>query len=461
MNKISKISIKYGSNALLMIILVFGILVLINVVLGQKNLQWDLTKAKRYSLSSKTVQVLKSLNKEVDVYAFYKSDSQYYDQVQTLLNNYRNINKKLQYYMIDPDKDPATAKKYGVTSEDTTVFVSGDKQQVVNGYDIAGTDQNQNSVFTGEQQFTQSVILVTEDKKEKAYILQGHGEPNSVDYLLTFRNSLAGEGYDVNGLNLSESNGVPKDCDLLIIANPQKDFSQNDLNSVKNYINNGGKALIMVGSEDGALKENSTNKIVSQWGLRIDNDAVLDPNRSYYMNSFAPVPQYEVHDITDKMMSAGLNIVMPNARSVTLLHQPPTNYTVDKILTTSDSAWGETNYTDKSAVYNEGKDLKGPLVLGAAIKNVQNNMRVVILGDDLMATENVINIEGNKDLLMNCANWLANKTSQIAIGPKSEQMSQVFMTTTQENLVFYSTVIVLPVLFWALGTIIWFRRRAL
>lgn len=51
---------------------------------------------------------------------------------------------------------------------------------------------------------------------------------------------ITNEVNDVNTLDLLLSD-MPETCDVLIIANPTKDFTDLETEKIQNYINNGGK----------------------------------------------------------------------------------------------------------------------------------------------------------------------------------------------------------------------------
>lgn len=461
----NKLKLKYGSNALITVAVVFAILLLVNAILAQRPIKWDMTKTKQFTLSDQTKQVLKNLKTDVTVYAFFKDGSNSKDMVKSLLDEYRNVSKRINVNFVDPDKEPALAKEYGITDYDTTLFISGngsgEKRQIVNSYDLFSMGQGQDTPsFNGEQQFTQAIINVTQTKKVNAYVIQGHDEVNSFDYLTNFKNSLNGEGYNVSDLNIGQAGGIPKNAGLIIIANPRKDFDSKEMDALKNYFNNGGKAIILMGAEYGPLTEKSINELLSQWGVKFDNDVVVDPGRNYFMDPLSPVPVYKYHSITSKLDLANLLMIMPSSRSITYSDKTAQNITIEPLLSTSDKAWGETDFTKKQLSLSS-KDLKGPLTLGVAISDRKTGTKIVVVGNDMILTDKIINLEANKDFLMNSANWLGNKTTQISIRPKSLGLTQIFLTGSQATMVFYSTVIIIPLIMWLIGSFMWFRRRAL
>lgn len=457
--------LKYGTNAFIMTALLLAILILANVIVTQKPIKWDLTKNKQYTLSDQTKQVLKSLKTDVTVYAFFKEGTTSRDMVKSLLDQYRNVSKRIIVHFVDPDKEPAIAQRYGIMDYDTVLFIAGsganEKRQIVNSYDIFGIGSQPNTAtFNGEEQFTQAIIDVTQPKKLNAYILQGHDELNSIDYLVTFKNALRGEGYNVEDLNIGQAGGVPKDTDLLVIVNPRRDFSDKEMAALKEYFDKGGKAIIAMGAEYGPLTQKSVNELLSTWGVKFDNDVVVDPGRNYFMDPLSPVPQYKFHTITNKLDLSNLYVVMPMSRSISYPDKPTENITIEQLLSTSDKAWGKTDFNSKDANFQKG-DIKGPLSLGLAISDSKTGMKIVAIGSSMMFTDKIITLEANRDFLMNSANWLADKTTQISIRPKSLEFNQIFLTGKQAAILFYTTVVTIPLVMWIIGGYMWYRRKTL
>ncbi|MDQ7052721.1 MAG: Gldg family protein [candidate division KSB1 bacterium] len=113
-------STKYTANAVTSAVVVLGILGLINFIASEHNWRLDTTAAKQFSLSDQTIKVLKNLNDDLNITAFYKAEDQ--QEMQDLLKEYANISPKVKYEFIDPDKKPAIARQYGITSYGTTVI---------------------------------------------------------------------------------------------------------------------------------------------------------------------------------------------------------------------------------------------------------------------------------------------------------------------------------------------------
>jgi len=151
---------------------------------------------------------------------------------------------------------------------------------------------------------------------------------------------------------------------------------------------------------------------------------------------------------------------MPMSRSISYPDKPTENITIEQLLSTSDKAWGKTDFNSKDANFQKG-DIKGPLSLGLAISDSKTGMKIVAIGSSMMFTDKIITLEANRDFLMNSANWLADKTTQISIRPKSLEFNQIFLTGKQAAILFYTTVVTIPLVMWIIGGYMWYRRKTL
>ena len=85
---------------------------------------------------------------------------------------------------------------------------------------------------------------------------------------------------------------------------------------------------------------------------------------------------------------------------------------------------------------------------------------IVVFGDSDFASNNYLNLSGNRDLFLNTVSWLAEEENLIAIRPKEGGSFFTPVTATQERLIFWLSMIVLPAVVVGSGvaTYMWRRR---
>ena len=85
--------------------------------------------------------------------------------------------------------------------------------------------------------------------------------------------SLINNGVDCDTFSLQQSD-VPANVNLLVIADPRSEYSQEEKNRINQYIDGGGNAIIL--SEPG--KQFILQPILSKLGVQINNGIIVHPN---------------------------------------------------------------------------------------------------------------------------------------------------------------------------------------
>jgi len=441
---------RYGGNAILMIVAFIGILLFVNYLSNRYHTRWDVTEEKAYSLSPQTIQILKGLKEPVTITGFLVSADPRRGRLGDLLDEYQFYTDKVTYEFIDPDMKPALAKQYDISTPGILVLERGDKRQETYAVD--------------EQDLTSAILKVSRDEEKTVYFVTGHKEhdPAASDekgYSL-IASDLEGDNYRVGTLNLSAiTDEVPADAAALIVAGSHVTFTEQERNLFIDYLYNGGKVMMMF---DPGVNV-ADLYIMSDWGIRVRNDLVIDPASSFFGDIATPmVNRYPAHLITKDM--GGLTTSFAYARSLELLQPAPPNMRVMPLVLTSERSWGETKITrDMQVLYDEQEDTLGPLTIGVAIDETARGGRMVVFGDsDFVANGMLTSVGGafgNADLFMNAVNWLTEDEDLIAISPKQVADRQVILTGPQKRLIFYSSVILLPLVILAVGAATWWANR--
>lgn len=460
----------YSGNALVLGAALIGILALINVLGSNRHQRWDLTANKQYSLSEQSLNVIRDLPSTVYVTAFFEDDDSRKQDAQDLLKEYEaHANGKIQVEFVDPIKSPARAQQAGIKELGTTVMTMGDRRQTVTG--------------TRESDFTSALLRLINPQQKKVYFTIGHNE-RKVDGFERenfgqLKTSLESNNYVVDTLVLAGTKEVPDDASVVVIADPRIPFSDDEKQALKNYLDKGGKLLILTQpSLPPAQQQVPLGDLVSQWGVEIGSAPVIEGNPQLMLPREPLVPiiaRYPNHKITE-----GLGLTFfPTTTYINLPKSPSPGVTVTALAQTSDRSWAETDQnqlTDpRQLKFDDGVDPKGPLTIAAAIEaqpqnassssdqdqdQNQKKTRVVIFGDADFLSNDAAQIQSsNRDFFLNAVNWLAEDEQLIAIRPKERDTRMLFLSAAQQNLVLFSSTLFLPVIVLAMGGLVWWSRR--
>ncbi len=446
---------RYSSNSAMAILLALIIMVLLNFVSARHFRRIDTTENKTFSLSEQTIKVLKSLTKDINITAFYTENHYRRRIAHDILNEYAQKTNKIRVTYIDPASKPGIASAYQIKSDGTVVFELGDRKENVVSY------QNE------EQDFTSAILKLMSDKQKKIYFLDGHGEKDIDGYdqedYSNLKKKIEADNYQVEKLVLARQTAVPEDCSVLVIAGPKNPLLPQEESAIMDYLNKGGKAIIMVDP----TPSHSLSNILNKWGIDIHEDIVLDGfGQTMFGDPSVPVTiKYEYHIITNPI--SRMMTFFPMARSLSAKKEKNENLEVVELVKTSNDSWGETDLESllsrRRIDRKEGQDHIGPVSIAAAVtqKSKDKERRVLVaFGDSDFVSNNYLE-QGNPNLFMNSLNWLAEDEELISIRPKdSEQMAMVQKLTGKElRFVTLFSIFTVPIILLIIGGRVWWKRR--
>jgi ABC-type uncharacterized transport system involved in gliding motility auxiliary subunit len=457
-------NLRFGTNLVIAVVAVLGIIAVVEAISLRHSHRFDLTANKRYSLSPQSQQLLAGLPRPVKATAFYQETQTGREAARDLLDQYAYYGQQFTYEFIDPDRNPGLAKRYGITSYGTIVLESGDKEEKV--------------LMADEENLTNALLKVIREGQKVVYFLEGHGEHaitnTERDGYAGAKSAIESQNYAVKSINLLTEGRLPDDASILIIAGPRRDLLEAELAEITRFIERGGKALFLLNPE----VPPGVAKYLANYGLQVVDGAVVDPiSRMFGADFLMPViTSYEEHPITKNFDIASF---FPLTLAVKTMEQMPERVSAQVLAKTTPNSWLKRDIealkaelrTEGRPSMNEAHDEKGPIPV-AAVATVTprregtaaqepRNARIVVYGDSDFASNNYLNLSGNRDLFLNTVSWLAEEENLIAIRPKEGGQFFHPVTADQERLIFWLSMIVLPVMVMGSGvaTYVWRRQR--
>lgn len=472
----SKRTTKYGLNSLVMTVIVLGILVFVNMIASEYNLKKDFTKNQLHMLSDQSVKVLKGLTQEIRLKAFINPTQM--GEFENIFEKYTYYTKNLKKEYVDLDKDPFAVQKYNIKQPGTIVVESDTRSSKVDN--LQGPEDPKL-----EEKITNAIIQVAKGEKKKLYSITGHGErmmsDNGREGYTEIKESLEGGRYKVEDLPLLEKGSVPADAELVILAGPKSDFMDQEIKALNDYVQKGGKLLVMVEPVSTPTLKGFLAKYGVDWKPK---KAILETNSLQQLaggNPLTPiVTKYDTsHEITREAKQLSIFAV---STPVEKDAKAPANLTISNLLQTSPKSLEVEVQGDKVKV-DQAKDRKGPLTVGLAISGKLDDkkpepaktpekkdepakeekkspeLRMVVVGDADFAANGFRRFGINADLFQNMLSWLAHEEDLISIRPKSADASEFEVTEERARVINLASIVVAPFAMFIAGIITWITRK--
>lgn len=474
-------TVRAGGYSGLYILVFVAILVAVNWLGVQYNETFDATSRKLYSLSDQTHKILGNLDRDVTMFYFDRTSQ--FEVAEDMLQRYENASSRVSVEYIDPDEDPVKTEAMNVRTYGTLILQVGTSRQEASS--------------TSEQEITNAIIQALKGQEKTACVATGHGESASGDMerdgFANAKSLIEDANYGYEDINLGRD-GVPSDCTLLLIPGPSTAYFDPEIEAIRSYIESGGRTLFMLRPsfpDARGRREEANPKLVellATWGVESANNIVIDESpigQLFGGGPFTPlVSSYKFHPIVEPMENSGT--LFPRARMVGEADETPDSWSIDELFESSESSFATDTLTIEGSGVTLGpasSQTDGPISLAVAgtydvpeaggdsateaatdeiaagEEEEEPEGRIVVVGSFGFATNYGLSLGGNQDLLLNMMNWLSSDEDLISIRPKDPDSTPVEMTSAEMRRIFFSSMLLLPLIIVITGVWTWWGRR--
>jgi ABC-type uncharacterized transport system involved in gliding motility auxiliary subunit len=447
---------RYASYAAVYIAVFIGIVIAANVLADRYNKTYDSTSNKRYSLSDQTKKIVKGLKQDATITYFDQSTR--FESAKSQLDLYANLSHKIHVEYVDPDKKPELAREAGIKNYGTAVVRVGANKQEAKSL--------------SEEGITAAFIRDLKNTTRTVCFITGSGEHQIDDSSRSgysrFKELLGKDEYSAKSIDLLQKAEIQSDCTVLVIGGPTGDYQQPEVDAIKKYVEDGGRALFLL---DPPLKmgrpeiadNDALTAVLQGWGITVDKDLILDMNPIGQLAGLGPqvalVTSYDTHPIVSEMKGTATGF--PLSRSMDLKSGSKT--TVQKLFGSSDSSLATNKLNSPNVDPNDPKNKKGPMTIAAAgtynTGKENSQGRFVVIGSSAWAANSFLPFNGNRDLALNTMNWLSSDEDLISIRPKEPEDQRITMTNAQINRVAITSALLFPLVIILGGISVWWSRR--
>jgi hypothetical protein len=207
----------------------------LNFLANRYNKSYDSTANKKFTLSEQTEKIAKNLTQDVTI--TYWGQSSGFTQARDLLDRYQNLSKKIDVEYQDVDKKRTQALAAGVKNPIPNIFVT------------VGNKKDEAKSLT-EEDITGAIVRVLKGGDRKVCFTIGSGEHDTDDMdkdgFSTAKDLTTKSNYKTDVLRLLTKPEIPMDCTIVVVPGPRHDFLAPEVAALKNYVENGGRALILL-----------------------------------------------------------------------------------------------------------------------------------------------------------------------------------------------------------------------
>ncbi len=477
---------KIGALALISTIVVIAAVIAVNYfvdyIADRYVLEIDMTSKGEYEISDETVQLLGTLSEPITVTVLcdetdYANNSDL-RRLPKVLQRYEQLshgNVTVKY--INAVNNPAIFAQYdqlGDLSSGDIIVESSKRYKSMSPYDLleyqtdksstSGSSSNDTKYLTGlraEQRLTSAILYVTANKVPKAAYLTGHQESTDHETLDTL---LASANYDTQELSLMQEGKVPDDVDMLLILQPQGDFTTEEIDALDEFMSNGGKMIVSYASNTPTLT--NLEEYFTEWGVAYDDKMVYDNERCFAGTNFYLMPNVNtVEGLTDNLDTKSY-VIIPGARPITTLWEQDNWRGTQVLMSTSNNSYAKDLSSETTSYEQSDSDETGPFNVGVlSYQNSMHNLNstysyALFLNAGFLSDSTLDNTAFlNKDYVLAALNFMTDDTEAVSIASKDLTSTTLAVPVSAKSVLFYLLILIIPGVCLVGGIAVWARRR--
>lgn len=422
--------------------------------------QFDLTSNKRHSLSTASIDLLNTLNKNITIHA-YTTDDVTKKAVEKIISRYQKVNDDFKLRLLHPDLDIEQVKIDGIVMDKPFAFV------------VYYNNRKEYIDSLSEHEISNALLRLNRRDNQQIVFITGHGERdihnvNNFGYS-ELKQQLITTGFNINTLNLLNAS-IPDNTKLLVIAGPDHDYLSGEITQLQKYITDGGNVFWLAdpGSLNGLKPQATSLGIQLQEGVVVDNNPYLRKTLNIQSPAVIPVTEYYPHAITKTLR---YNTLFSLARGISPLTNKTTinNWQTEALFSSFGASWSETAGLTETMTFNSNDgDTAGPITIGVALHrqsinnsdaSTNNSQRVVVIGDSDFLSNSYLGDGANLNLGLNIFNWLMGDDDLISVGAKLSPDTKLELSNTQLMVIAFGFFLIIPIALLIIGFRIWFIRK--
>lgn len=506
---------KHGALAVAFTVIFVAAIVLLNVIfnllLDRFDVAADLSDKAVYSIDPSTEEYISKIDDDISIIVAAKendfknayttdgtSNIQYGQQVSQILKAFSAANPRITVEYKSLDDNPTFYSKYGATLRANSIIVESKntgRNRIItssdylspkyyfDGSEIGATEYsyyyqmglgntgrlNMEFYAAAESSLLTSIMIVTNENPVRVAYIDGDyscSVPSALNSLLE------ANAYTIEPVKLTTAEKIDPEIDFLVIFAPLYDFSNDDINKIDVWLDNGGqygKNLLYTAAATVDTKDlPNLTSYLKDWGLSLESGYVYQTNTDYGSVQY---PTYQKLEIKESEYSEGIDTVTKTTQGdglkpITLLFDEKSNYKTAAIVSSySGAVIAPFDMED----FDPTKAEKSGAFTVVAESNKSRyegvepfRSRVFVVSSHFMLDQSFLqgSSVNNADLFLNIFNIACGKEEvEISVTPKSFTQDTFEITGTQAKTITVIFAVVVPLVVIAVGVVVIIRRK--
>ncbi len=457
------------------------------------NLQLDVTSKGAYTLDATTEEFLQFMDEEITVSVLMTEEkftnladdygsSAYHYQVNQLLKKMSTYDK---FNLVYNDISAASATKLGTqypnidwSAQNNLILVEcGDRYEMLKVEDVFEYNEEYMyyygmSVISSqhiEEEIVSTIQKVTAESVFTVAVSTGNGEflneqSQSYQNFGYVSELLEDNAYEVVNINLLTEE-LSEDIDALIMLAPSVDITNEQSEKITNWLTNGGNygKTFMYVPNDFMSSTANIDLLLEQWGMKVENAYVYENDLTLSLSGsstpqLTSITNFANETYTENLKTTALPVIMPYSLGVSI-----TDESVAKpLLTSSETADLLKLDAETEEHIKSDKALNYAAIGTKGNTDLSKTSNMIVWGSyDGVSTSALYSTNfNNAAYFVNLFNTsLGNESEAIVIESVSLGLETLTVTSAQQTAVLVIFVFLIPLAVFALGIVVWVRRK--